>query len=157
MSSCYISSSAIELMTYQADVHEPLETGGILLGIASREDIWIEEAIGPGPLAKHEKSCFVPDHEYQERAIEAAYVESGHRIQYLGDWHTHPGGPLVLSRSDRRTFKAIARYQPARQPRPVMLILAGGFPWKLGVWRITRSQWTLSLSVDEMKRVVVAD
>jgi integrative and conjugative element protein (TIGR02256 family) len=114
----------------------PAETGGVLLGY------WVEEggepvvthAIGPGPEAVHERTRFIPDDEYQYAEIARLYRESGRRLSYLGDWHTHPGGAAYLSRNDRATLRRIASYAAARAPRPVMLILAPGPNWEPSAW-----------------------
>lgn len=45
-------------------------------------------------------------------------------IEYLGDWHTHPGGRARPSHLDKKTLGDIAAFDAARQPNPVMLIVA---------------------------------
>lgn len=50
--------------------------------------------------------------------------EVDNRLEYLGDWHTHPNGSPGLSALDREAMRTIAAYPAARQVRPMMLVLA---------------------------------
>lgn len=133
---------AIE-MAIEADTRAPLETGGVILGVSDEDNVWIDTIIGPGPTAVHSRHSFSPDSNYQERQIACAYEESGRRLTYLGDWHTHPGSSPALSWRDRRTLRDISGSDTARQPRPVMLIWGYGNPWRVAAWRYHPSGWWL--------------
>ena len=132
-------------MTHEADRRAPLETGGVLLGYwsAVQDAAVVEFIIGPGPQAVHRKGSFIPDHRYQHRELSRLYQAAGRNLDYLGDWHTHPGGPASLSRTDLATLRRIAQHAAARAPRPIMLLLAGGEPWRVAAWmaEITRRWW----------------
>jgi integrative and conjugative element protein (TIGR02256 family) len=122
-----------DLLT-QADEHAPYETGGLLLGYRhTPTEVVITDAIGPGPLAVHRRTGFDPDTYWQSAELARRYDAADRRIRYLGDWHTHPGGTTTLSRTDRRTLRAIARHLDAQCPHPVMAVLAGGDPWTMCV------------------------
>ncbi len=87
----------------------------------------VEEAIGPGPAAEHERRSFLPDADWQRAEVARLYHASGRMCTYLGDWHTHPeGGRLRPSSLDRRAARTIARAPSARAPLPLMLIVAPG-------------------------------
>lgn len=128
-------------MLQEADDRAPLETGGVLLGVAAAADLWIDAVVGPGPAARHGRTWFVPDAAYQQDRIGELYEASGRRIAYLGDWHTHPGAPAVLSWRDRRTLRRISCTPAARQLHPVMLILGHGDPWLPTLWRYRPAPW----------------
>jgi integrative and conjugative element protein (TIGR02256 family) len=118
----------------QAGSHAPNETGGILLGYRhSATEVVITDAIGPGPTADHRRTGFRPDAQWQTRELARRYHEAGRRIEYLGDWHTHPGGTTTPSSTDRRTLHAIARHPEARCPQPIMAIIAAEHPWTLAI------------------------
>ena len=110
--------------------HIALETGGVLLGWRDSHNVVVEHVIGPGPGARHERMSFQPDASWQQARIAQLYEQSGRRLSYLGDWHTHPGGSPVPSRRDDRTLQHIASSSEARCPDPVMVIMgdAGGSP-----------------------------
>ena len=124
-------------MSAEADRVAPLETGGILLGYFASEAraVVVTEWLGPGPDAVHERSLFIPDQDYHLREIARRYAESGRRLEYAGDWHTHPHGLPSLSKTDRRTLKRIAAARHARSPRPLMCVLAPGPAWRATVWQ----------------------
>lgn len=118
----------------EADIAHPQETGGILLGWrTSRTEVVVTHLVGPGPLAERTATSFKPDADWQQDRIDEVYEASGRTVAYLGDWHTHPKGTPVLSRTDLRTLRRIARHGDARMPQPVMAVLAGGPEWRIAV------------------------
>lgn len=122
-------------MTLEAKRTDPLETGGVLLGYwADTGEVVVASVVGPGPAAVHRRDRFLPDHAYQEREVALAYRESGRRITYLGDWHSHPSGLGTLSRRDRVTLRRIGNNPGARAPRPLMAIVTSRVKWDLSVW-----------------------
>ena len=139
----WIASDARKCIETEAQRRSPLETGGVLMGYwaEDRSGVVITDIVGPGPKAVHRRTSFIPDNVYQEREIERIYKESGRRITYLGDWHSHPDGPMRLSVLDRLTQLRIGMHQSARAPRALMAVIAGGRPWTLGVWQLVRREW----------------
>jgi integrative and conjugative element protein (TIGR02256 family) len=140
----WLPQSVWFVLVQEANRMAPLETGGLLTGYATDDgELVITGAVGPGPNAIHERYRFVPDYDFHECELARLYSESGRRLQYLGDWHTHPGGGATLSDTDRTALKNIAQATEARNPRPVMLILAPGPEWQAGAWRgaVGRRKW----------------
>ena len=128
------AAAALEEALREAQRAYPLETGGLLLGWTTGPGaVVISQVIGPGPRATHRATSFAPDVAWQERQLADAYERAGRRLQYLGDWHTHPRGTIRLSGTDRATLRRIARHPDARAPHPVMAVLAGGPPWQVAV------------------------
>jgi len=114
----WLSSSVLEFVLRESDEQLPMETGGILLGYwcdFPREAVIIE-AVGPGPKGIHERDRFVPDHDFQTGELARLYQESGRKLCYLGDWHSHPGGGGSLSSKDQVTLRMIASAPDARAP-----------------------------------------
>lgn len=123
----------------------PAETGGVLMGYRTEGDgdPVATHVIGPGPRAVHRECRFVPDHEYQLAEMSRLYKLSGRRLDYLGDWHSHPGGGGGLSEQDRATLGRIARTRSARVERPVMLVMAGQASWEAVAWvHESPTSWT---------------
>lgn len=138
----WLAATALQAMKSEATHRAPKETGGVLLGYWSNDalDVVITEVVGPGPEASHRRRSFVPDHHYHESEVARLYFESGRRVVYLGDWHSHPGGLLKLSAIDLMTQLRISRSVKARAPMALMLLLAGGNPWLAGAWRLGGDQ-----------------
>jgi integrative and conjugative element protein (TIGR02256 family) len=131
----WVAKSAWIALVKESDRQWPLETGGILLGYRAGSDYVVTAVIGPGPEARHLPRAFAPDANWQADRLAEAYAQSERRHAYLGDWHTHPDGPALLSRTDKRTLRKVARFKAARCPSPLMLLLAGGKPWRLRAFR----------------------
>lgn len=122
-------------LVVEASRHAGAETGGVLMGWRSDVDVVVTHVIGPGPSARHEASSFCPDSEWQDAQIANLYEQSGRRLAYLGDWHTHPGGKAWPSRRDERTLRHIASTALARCPDPIMLILGHGARAEAASWQ----------------------
>ncbi|UKA54509.1 Mov34/MPN/PAD-1 family protein [Arthrobacter sp. FW305-BF8] len=90
----------------------------------------VTNEVGPGPGASHNKASFNPDADWQSHQIARLYADSGRRLAYLGDWHTHPGAFPTPGARDLETLQAIARHSPARCPEPIMVII--GQPYGFG-------------------------
>lgn len=103
----------------------PTETGGVLLGLSdwSKRVAVVTDVVGPGPDATHGATRFEPDHEWQAAEVAARWHQDP-RLEYLGDWHTHPDGSATPSKLDKTALETIAAAPDAQQPRPLMLILA---------------------------------
>ena len=102
----------------------PDETGGVLLGFVRGRDASVAHVIGPGPSAKRGSTWFDPDHGWQLEQIGRRFAKDPGSSEYLGDWHTHPDGPAVLSSQDRAVGRLIARHAPAANPRPLLVVLS---------------------------------
>lgn len=123
MTTVWLGAGVEQTLLQEATSKAPTETGGVLLGWISGENICVTNVLGPGPDALHEPKSFEPDSAWQQERIALLYERSGRRLLYLGDWHTHPDGKPEPSEQDRRTLQTIAQTASARCPNPVMLIL----------------------------------
>ena len=146
----WIPDDVTTVMRTEASRMAPFETGGELLGYRAvdrsggyaQEHIVVLGASGPGLDARHTKTTFVPECAHDETMIARAYEQSGGRVTYLGDWHSHPSGSGTLSRQDVETLQRIAAYKPARAPMPLMVVLATADLWSLHAWHgEQRARW----------------
>jgi integrative and conjugative element protein (TIGR02256 family) len=115
------------------------ETGGILLGFEAWNDrrCWVTQVGDPGPQAERSATRFCRDLEHAERLAEAAYAIDG--SQWIGDWHTHPGGPPRLSSTDLRSYRE-ALADSDLEAFLAILLLPGDGGWnEPGAygWRVT--------------------
>lgn len=135
----WIPDGVRKTIVLEAKRRSPKETGGLLLGYwvgATMSIAVVTEAVGAGPGAVNEMDRFVPDHDYQAHEVHRLSVESGKRLWYLGDWHTHPSeSSVILSSTDKRTLRTIADADDAFAPKPIMVVLAGRADWKPSGWQ----------------------
>ena len=127
-----IPALALSHLQYAAWRTWPYETGGILLGHASEGGATVTVVVGPGPEAKHARYGFTPDADWQAAQVAEAW-KAQTSIEYLGDWHTHPGGTTRFSDLDRKAALTISEAPAARQPRPAMLVMALGADGHVGL------------------------
>jgi integrative and conjugative element protein (TIGR02256 family) len=133
---CWLTHTAEKVIRSEAAGHPDQETGGVLLGYFSPEgSVVVSDATGPGPGARRSRDTFHPDIAWQRQELAVKYAASGRINTYLGDWHSHPNGVLLLSRTDRRTLRRIAQTAAARAPQALMAILAPGAMGGLAVWQ----------------------
>lgn len=74
------------------------ETGGILLGLDDGRTVSILEAGGPGPNATRGPKRFLRDLDHAQLLAASAWAKDG--SQWIGEWHTHPGGKPIPSEID---------------------------------------------------------
>jgi len=61
--------------------------------------------------------------------FDEAWDASGRHVTFLGDWHTHPGGPTVPSERDREAMEKLATQSAYRTPEPLIVIVQSPWPW----------------------------
>lgn len=136
----WIGAPLLRSICLEATRLAPLETGGLMLGFWATAPVQpvITHLVGAGPDAIHERDRFAPDHEYQVAQIDHLCRHSEEALEYLGDWHSHPGAAAIMSGKDRATLATIASTAEARAPRPLMLILGYGPEWIPRLWVYSR-------------------
>lgn len=140
----WINQSDLDPIAAEAVFYAPKETGGIFMGYRTGDSIVITSVIGSGPLASRSAVHYKPDEEFEQNEIARVYESSGRLHSYLGDWHTHPGGILRLSRKDKSALTSIAKYQESGTNRPIMAILAGqSDDWRLAIWEYLEKPFSL--------------
>lgn len=105
------SEEACQLIAKESLDSGELETGGALIGawergLDGRLSVRVERATGPGPDASHSVSFFSPDLDHYRRRV--AYYRQ-HGLDYLGEWHKHPGAFDSLSSVDMSTARELMR------------------------------------------------
>ncbi|MCW5829567.1 MAG: ThiF family adenylyltransferase [Deltaproteobacteria bacterium] len=103
--------------------HEPNETGGMLIGYRKGQDVFVLEASDAGPKATSMPSRFERDGGYSETYLMDAVRRNGNGIDYVGDWHSHPGYPAVPSPRDAVSMHDIAADPGYRTDYPIMAIV----------------------------------
>jgi integrative and conjugative element protein (TIGR02256 family) len=121
----WLSTEARDLIMREAKRRRVLETGGPIFGYqdGGRGDVVVQVAYGPGPKARHRPWSLVPDREATQRAIDEVHERNRGSLEYLGEWHTHPGGRRSPSGGDIRSLERLAADEGVELPAPVMMIV----------------------------------
>lgn len=108
----FIYDSAFDAIATAIDPDDLSETGGVLIGYRSDDGTWvITAAAGPGPKAKRSIDGFAPDTRFNQSLVNREFRRTKGVVSYLGEWHSHPRGPLLPSERDEKTASAVARRQ----------------------------------------------
>lgn len=151
MYTVWLQKSVYTHLLEEAIQKMPCETGGVLMGYwGNTHEAVVTAIIGPGPNAIHRERMFKPDNDYHTKEIARHYELSRREETYLGDWHTHPGGPAYLSGKDEQTLRQIASYAEARLPQPLMMIL-GTRPFGLKTWLVLPSREKPIIAAGELR------
>jgi integrative and conjugative element protein (TIGR02256 family) len=101
----------------------PAETGGILIGRRDGRRIIITTATGAGPNATEERTKFLRDGVFCQQMLREA-MESDPHVTYVGEWHSHPKGPVWPSARDVQSLREISVDSDSNTEAPVMIIVA---------------------------------
>lgn len=133
----WIARRSVSRICSEARRKFPLESGGLLIGYwCSDRECVVRHITTAGPKAKHYKTRYVPDVNYDTMQVARFYNSSDGSDTYLGDWHSHPNTRQpCLSAKDQQALSNIATSEEARAPRPLSLICAGEpGAWRVAVW-----------------------
>ncbi|ESX66629.1 hypothetical protein X757_31220 [Mesorhizobium sp. LSHC414A00] len=84
------------------------ERGGLLLGYRKNDAIQIDSATFPGRWDYATPTLFRRSEQGHKLRALREWVRSGQTIDWVGEWHTHPGGVAEPSFVDRRSWRRIA-------------------------------------------------
>ena len=86
-----------------------VETGGPMVGYESEENrLVVTHVCGPGPRAVLNRTSVVIDGQHAHAFCSQLFRESNGRLDYVGDWHRHPGWSLAASEQDLEAMLTIA-------------------------------------------------
>lgn len=108
----------------------PWEVGGWVLGYWTGDEsaLVVTHATPPGPRGTP-FGVRISGRGHRAR-FDAAWEASGGQMTFLGDWHTHPGGPPLPSERDIAALTQLAGGGQFGTPRPLALIIAiPRWPW----------------------------
>jgi hypothetical protein len=121
-----LARSALQRATEAAQRAESVETGGVLMGFRSGNDVCATHLLVV-PASFATATRYASDEAARNAAINA--FETGHspdaRVGYVGTWHSHLGASKA-SPTDRRTLRDEARHAPDLVAMLVILPARGG-------------------------------
>lgn len=99
------------------------ETGGPLAGYVSPDQaVVVTHAGGPGPRADLRLRSVLIDGAAAQSFCDTINRASGGRLDYIGDWHRHPGWLLAPSDDDQEAMRLMASYPHCPVAYPIALI-----------------------------------
>jgi integrative and conjugative element protein (TIGR02256 family) len=133
------------------------ETGGILLGFDATPTapLTITLAGDPGPRAVRSPTRFRRDLEHAQALADAAWAQDG--SLWVGDWHTHPAGHPVPSRTDLSGYRG-ALHTEALPVFLSIIISPDGSAQDLSSWSVPEIRaWVVHLdSIEEAELTVTS-
>lgn len=98
-----IAQSALDAIAAECGVGDsPNETGGILLGHDAGHTVHVTTAGDAGPGATRTPTRFLRDLKHSQDLANDAWQQD--QSQWIGEWHTHPGGRAIPSETDLTTY-----------------------------------------------------
>lgn len=135
-----VPASVRNFMVEEARRKAPNETGGILVGRRVGEVIEVMFASDAGPNAISHASSFERDGPYCQTFLERV-AEGNPGVDYVGEWHSHPGSSATPSARDTLSFQQIAGDPNYLTSTPLLVIVApssndGAVEWSHTVFPI---------------------
>ena len=147
-----IATECIRDMLTLCRKHLPREIGASVYGTYS-SDGFHASVLGNSPItldSVSERCSFHRGVEGASRFFMHLFRKTQGRQHYVGEWHSHPGGPPEPSATDNRTLHAIASDSETNCPECILLLVGGdlrSYP-KIGVYVYSRERGRVDLLPD---------
>lgn len=102
------TKQALQMFQSEIELFGSIETGGVLLGYIKDDLLIIEKASNGGSNAIHEEFYFRADPHYVDMFIDMEIANSGNKLRYIGEWHTHPQINPIPSELDLQSLYEIS-------------------------------------------------
>jgi len=118
-----IQQDVLEFIRKEVRKSPRTETGGALAGFLSHDNsVIITHACGPGPRAELKRYSVLIDGKHADAFCTRLYKSSGGQLDYVGDWHRHPGWSLRTSFQDLDAMRIIRDANCCSIPLPITAI-----------------------------------
>jgi integrative and conjugative element protein (TIGR02256 family) len=122
----FYHASVLEVFEAEIAQFGVVETGGVLLGWYEEEKVVVFKATSAGPNSTHENFYFQADSNYIDMIIDMEYANSNGKINYVGEWHTHPQLTPQPSSVDLNSLDEIVE----SSGKPNLLLIIGAIDFK---------------------------
>ena len=140
-----LDAMVYEQMLNYCAISNPYETGGILIGSYSSNQVIanILQITPPTKNSKHSKSTFYRGAVGLKKILDLAWVQGQY---YLGEWHYHPNALSLPSDTDKKQMIMLSQDQKLKCPEPILIIIGG-----------CQVDWTISARLFVNKQEVILD
>ena len=134
------------ILDHKQDISDRPEAGGILLGYRRGSHLHVTSATSPQPRDRQSRFRFRRcDPAHQDLAL-LQWKASGNRVDYLGEWHTHPVSDPTPSSLDLAEWKKIY----GRKNCNMLFLIAGtANAFWLGVGMSKHFSWATAANPDK--------
>ncbi len=101
------------------------EQGGILIGGRRGPHIEVVEMTFPAAVDESSRYYFTRKDGTHQDAANAAWLRTHHTLSYVGEWHSHPYGPIQPSWTDMTVWRRVTE----QQKLPCIFILVTPSGW----------------------------
>lgn len=122
-----------EFENYKQDQINKNESGGILLGQVSKNNIYVLKNSIPSKYDISKRYSFERDMTNAQKIIDLEFKESEGRTIYLGEWHTHPENDPNPSGQDLKMIKDQFQKNKLNEPF-IILIIFGIKSFFIGIY-----------------------
>ncbi|WP_159647807.1 MULTISPECIES: Mov34/MPN/PAD-1 family protein [Sphingomonadaceae] len=109
----------LEIMLKATRRYSPLEAGGLLLGFRKGRHLHVIEATTPYAWDSQSRVSFIRSPKAHRMRALRLWKESHKRVDWLGEWHSHPGFSPNPSGIDNRNWKQLVRHHKAPMVFPI--------------------------------------
>lgn len=122
-----IESECLDNIEKYSRYYYPNEFGGVLIGsyLSGYKELVISDIICPDKF-KSSPMQFEPDHKDLNRKLKSLYEKYKGKIEYVGDWHSHPNSSNHFSLPDFKSIQDVAKSKTVNTHNPVLLVAAFG-------------------------------
>ncbi|MEQ6120004.1 ThiF family adenylyltransferase [Reichenbachiella sp. MALMAid0571] len=121
-----IKAGVEEMLMSEMGKAMPNETGGVFIGMINNKTkcIYITDVILPPPDSEANSGCFIRGIEGLKEEVDLHKKQSGQTFGYIGEWHSHPHGPLGPSNKDISTMQRFKKdYIKEQIFMPVLVVI----------------------------------
>jgi len=121
-----LAERAFRMLETDCLAHPDVETGGVLLGTATKNGFTVPFVVPSGPRARRSASRFQPDSAWQQRYLD--YLFQRFAFDYVGDWHKHPphfDHPSAIDLATARHIVTSVRWNKLEAVFPIATIGQG--------------------------------
>lgn len=102
------------LESYRQNLVTMPESGGILLGYRRADHLHVVDATVPSSHDRRARTRFFRSANHHQDAALSAWKKSGKRLDYIGEWHTHPEFKPSPSGLDLSEWIKLLERQPSK-------------------------------------------
>lgn len=122
----FVSRPLLSQMRSDRSEHLPNETGGVLIGSfdMSRQIAYVVDQIAAPPDSERRPTSYLRGCEGLEEQVERVRETTKGQLDYVGEWHSHPGKSTRASKKDKSLFAWLADYRMS-DGVPALMAIAG--------------------------------